>query len=207
MRDEIVHHYNLNPEKIRVIYPSTNPAKFHWGLREHRQAFADQYNIDLNKLNFLFPSTGHKRKGFYELVEAFSKLPSNRYELLMVGDRPKTPLPENIRYLGFVDDIEKLYTAADYTLLPSKYEPFGLVVPESLACGTPVIVSKYTGAAELLSAGDGIILDDISADGVYNTLLEIEQKKFDVRAGFIDRNSLSIDEHILQIKKLIHHKG
>lgn len=52
-------------------------------------------------------------------------------------------------FLGFVPQskLPAIYAAADVMVLPSHYEPWGLVVNESLACGCPVVASKLVGAA------------------------------------------------------------
>jgi len=54
-----------------------------------------------------------------------------------------------MRFLGFVgqQELPELYAAADLLCLPSEYEPFGLVVNEAFACGTPAVVSEACGAA------------------------------------------------------------
>ncbi|MEW6033622.1 MAG: glycosyltransferase [Chloroflexota bacterium] len=54
---------------------------------------------------------------------------------------------ERLSFLGPVEH-ERLpvyYSAADVTVVPSRYESFGLVALESLACGTPVVASKVGG--------------------------------------------------------------
>jgi glycosyltransferase involved in cell wall biosynthesis len=51
--------------------------------------------------------------------------------------------------------------AADAFVLPTRYEPFGLVITEALACGTPVVTARSAGAAELTRDGsEAILLDD-----------------------------------------------
>ena len=67
--------------------------------------------------------------------------------------------------LGPVEDPVHYYAAADALVLPSFYDPFGLVVLEAAACGLPVIASRWTGASELLREGlDGYVLDDPADD-------------------------------------------
>jgi glycosyltransferase involved in cell wall biosynthesis len=58
-------------------------------------------------------------------------------------------LPGRCTLLGFVNQsgLPAVYAASDLLVLPSSYEPWGLVVNESLACGTPVIASSRVGAA------------------------------------------------------------
>jgi glycosyltransferase involved in cell wall biosynthesis len=53
-----------------------------------------------------------------------------------------------VRFLGFVNQsgLPETYTASDILVLPSDYEPFGLVVNEAMLCRCPVIVSDRVGA-------------------------------------------------------------
>jgi glycosyltransferase involved in cell wall biosynthesis len=73
-------------------------------------------------------------------------------------------LSSTIEYLGEVSHGEKveLLQHARATLFPIKWEePFGLVMIESLACGTPVIASRWGAVPEVLQPGSGgVIVDD-----------------------------------------------
>src|SRR4029453_17946394 len=65
-------------------------------------------------------------------------------------------ISERVRFLGFVNQTElpAVYRAADVLVLPSAFEPFGLVVNEAFASGTPAIVSDACGC-----------VDDLIVDG------------------------------------------
>jgi len=68
---------------------------------------------------------------------------------LGVGDR--------VRFLGFVNQTQLpgLYSAADVMVIPSEYEPFGLVVNEAMLCGCPVVASDRVGAVrDLIVPGE-----------------------------------------------------
>lgn len=83
----------------------------------------------------------------------------------MVGD---LSLEENITFLPKCSgaDLMMHYWRASATILPSKYESFGLVALESLACNTPVIVTEKCGVANLVAGicADWVIpVDDPSA--------------------------------------------
>jgi glycosyltransferase involved in cell wall biosynthesis len=73
-------------------------------------------------------------------------------------------LSEQIQYLGEVTHGEKveLLQNARATLFPIEWEePFGLVMIESMACGTPVIATRYGAVPEVIEHGrSGIIVDD-----------------------------------------------
>ena len=61
---------------------------------------------------------------------------------------------EQVRFLGFMNQsqLPAVYTAADVMILPSEYEPFGVVVNEASCCSCPVVASDRVGAAEDLIA-------------------------------------------------------
>ncbi len=64
---------------------------------------------------------------------------------------------EHVHFLGFHqrDDLVELYTCADVFCLPSRHEPWGVVVNEAAACGLPLVVSDRVGAGrDLVTAGE-----------------------------------------------------
>ena len=50
-------------------------------------------------------------------------------------------------------DVGKLYKAADVSVFPSTYEPFGIVALEAMLAGTPVVVSDIGGLNEIVEHG------------------------------------------------------
>ncbi len=59
-------------------------------------------------------------------------------------------MADRVRFLGFMNQTElpAVYRAADVLVLPSAFEPFGLVVNEAFACGTPAVASDACGCVE-----------------------------------------------------------
>jgi UDP-glucose:(heptosyl)LPS alpha-1,3-glucosyltransferase len=68
---------------------------------------------------------------------------------------------DRLVFLGHRGDPKDAYFAADFLVHPTFYDPCSLVALEALACGLPVITSRYNGASELLSPPtDGLVIDD-----------------------------------------------
>lgn len=59
-------------------------------------------------------------------------------------------IANRVRFIGFANQTElpAIYRSADVLILPSEFEPFGLVVNEAMACGTPALVSRACAAAD-----------------------------------------------------------
>ncbi len=62
---------------------------------------------------------------------------------------------KNVVGLGFCTDMPELYRAADFTIMASLYEPFGLVGVESVLCGTRVVLSENMACAEVMNEEAG----------------------------------------------------
>lgn len=197
---QIRDHYAIPANKINVLYPPIDTETFTPMEEAERAQARSALGIQDHQITFLFVSCGHQRKGLDQLLKTFSVLDPNRYQLLVAGSPIGSGHPANVRYIGYVNNLRPVYSAVDFTVLPSYYEPFGLVVPESIQCGTPVIVTKSVGAAELLSEEEGILLEDNSHETMVRTMTRLDSGHR-VAAGFAEQHGLTIEQHINLIKK------
>lgn len=67
----------------------------------------------------------------------------------------KSGLEKNLHFLGFRNDVPVLMSGIDLLVVPSSREPFGRVIIEAMACGTPVVASAVDGIMEIFKEGDG----------------------------------------------------
>ncbi len=80
-------------------------------------------------------------------------------ELWIVGDWVGEST-EQVKFLGIQENVADLYQRAHFTVLLSKEEPFGLVAIESMASGTPVIISNSGGFCDIITdASHGFLVD------------------------------------------------
>jgi glycosyltransferase involved in cell wall biosynthesis len=149
MHDELRELYGVEEAKIRVLYPPVDGARFTPVDAARRAELRRKFGFADHEVVLLFPSSSHERKGL-PLIEAALRdtaLPV----VLAVAGRPPARTSERVRYIGYVKEIEDGYRAADFTLLASKYEPFGLVGIESVMCGTPVIFPSSIGCCDAIA--------------------------------------------------------
>jgi D-inositol-3-phosphate glycosyltransferase len=157
--------------KIDVIPCGTDVSTF----RPISKADArKQLGIGTKEKVVLYVGRFDKRKGIETLVRATGELrtqltqgeeinPQNLKLLIVGGSDPQEAdgaerrrieeivseldLAANTDFVGMVghDRLALYYTAADVCVIPSHYEPFGLVAIEAMACGTPVVASNVGG--------------------------------------------------------------
>lgn len=148
VRQEIIRHYGAPAGKVVTLYPPVDTNQFSMGARSGREALRQQIGVAPDQMLLLFPSHNHELKGGDLILEALESLGS-RIRLVVAG---KAPLDHpGVINLGFRRDMPALYAAADAAILASKYEAFGLVGPEAILCGTPVLLANTVGAVEVLS--------------------------------------------------------
>ncbi len=103
--------------------------------------------------NFLYVGRLSPEKNLIFLIRAFSKLPELTLNIVGFGPQEaelKAIAGKNVVFHGAVANAElpKFYQANDVFVLPSKSEPWGMVVEEALNNGVPVLVSDSVGCAE-----------------------------------------------------------
>lgn len=203
LAEQIGHYYPEAAAKTRVIYPPVDDTRF--APRDAASCARTRQALGLaaDDIAFVFPSMDHERKGLAPLLEAFAQLGDRRARLLVAGRAARKQLPPRVTPLGYVDDMPALYAAVDWTVLPSRYEPFGLVIAESLACGTPAIIGGEAGVAELMGPDDGIRLPEISAPAILTALQAACAAPHRVAPGFIARHGLRRAEHIEALKRCL----
>ena len=110
-------------------------------------------------------------------IQRFASHPNLQLTIIGTGeleDRLKQNAPANVHFMGAVPNTElpRYYQEADVFVLPSYYEPYGLVVEEALNNGTPVLVSNMIGCQDNLVAANnaGLVFDVDDIDDFENKL-------------------------------------
>lgn len=149
-------------ENLITVYNGIDLNKFKFSNSKN-----DIVSIDDGFTNFLSVGRLNEQKDYPNLLNAISQLDVNlKVRFNIVGDGELRLAIENlidsmgiknkVNLLGRRKDIATLMHQSDFFILPSKYEGFGLVVAEAMACGTFVIATDCGGVREVL--GDTGIL-------------------------------------------------
>lgn len=184
-RREILEHFRIAPERVRVI-PEAARREMRPLTADEGAAVRQKHGLDGPYL--LFVGTIEPRKNLPVLLRAYDELlrrTSHRPKLVICGGGgwkndevyrlvTELGLGEMVRFLGYVvdEDLPALYSGAECFIYPSIYEGFGLPPLEAMACGTPVITSNASSLPEVV--GDsGLMHEPEDYQGLTARLVEI----------------------------------
>lgn len=177
--------YHLD-DKVIVIYNVVNGEKIIELSKEESNVL-----LDSNELNLVSVGRLHEMKGYDRLIDTIYKLKSDgifdNVKLRIYGDGPlfeslnqkisDLKLTNDIFLMGRVMNPYKYIKNSDLFILSSIYEPFGLVIVESLTLGVPVLATLNSATDKLISNDyNGLIVEN-SLDGLYSGLKKIIENK------------------------------
>jgi glycosyltransferase involved in cell wall biosynthesis len=189
IKQEISKIYHVREEKIDEIPNGVSTDLFTPNVpKSEKNKIKESYNFE--KALLTLPPV--PRKGTHLLIKALpaviKEIPN--LKLLIVGAIPtsdtyykfcyelskKLQVEERVSFVGWVDDVDlpKYYSVASAYVLPSLYEPFGITVLESMACGTPVCASRSGGLPEIVTDGeDGFLFDSKDTASLAENLIAL----------------------------------
>jgi len=149
--------------------------------------------FNLRGMLFLYVGGLVHRKGIDQLLKAWKGFNSHRESqeitLLLVGHGQQREELEqycesnrldNVRFAGVIDydELVPFYKAADVFIIPTLSDNWSLVVPEAMACGLPIICSKYNGCwPELVTPDNGWVFDPLNVDATVASLEKCVQAR------------------------------
>ncbi len=160
-RQTIIKQYGIDPDKVKVVHNGID-------LAEYKHNGTPQATIErLKEAGYkivLFVGRFTMQKGPEYFLKAAQKVLEQEQQVKFVmagsGDMEEKIIKmtaslgigDKVVLPGFIrgNDLRSLYAQADIFVMPSISEPFGLVALEAVANNTPVIVSRQSGAAEVM---------------------------------------------------------
>jgi glycogen(starch) synthase len=163
MRDHVADIYGIEEQRITVIPNGIDPADLQPADAIAMRRLRAQFAAPHEKLVLLVGRLVYE-KGFQIALEAMPRVVSNlsNVRFLVAGSGTHEQelrlqatalgLDEHGSFLGWIGDdvLHTLYRIADLTVVPSIYEPFGLVALEAMASGCPCLVADTGGLREVV---------------------------------------------------------
>lgn len=165
----------LGDYPVEVVYNTINTEIF----KPTPSDFREKYGLSDKKILLGVASVWEERKGLKDFV-ALSGLLDDSWKIVLVGltrEQQKT-LPGSILALprtNSMEDLARIYTAADVYVSPSVEETFGMTAMEARACGTEAIVYKDTACEEVVNQFGGIAVDR-GPEHIYRAILDLEER-------------------------------
>lgn len=166
-KKDLIDYYDASPETISVIPCGVNldlfrpigreTARCYLGLKEERIILFVGRIIPLKGIDNLLKAMTYleRKEGIKLIVIGGDEHSQTEVERLKDLSR-SLKIQESVIFLGLVKQeiLPFFYSAANLCVVPSYYESFGLVVLESLACGTPVVATRVGGAESVIRHGE-----------------------------------------------------
>lgn len=150
-----------------------------------------------------------QRKGVDIAIRAIAKVPAATLEIVGKDDptayqaiAAELGITQRVKFLGARRDVENVLRGATALIHPARFEPFGMVVPEAMLMGVPPVVSKVSGASEIVRDGvNGFVVD---ADDAYAAALgRVIENHDTMRAACLKRRAeLSYGAHLDKLLKI-----
>jgi glycogen(starch) synthase len=193
-------HNGIDIDSYKEIEPYKNirPYIFSAGRFLHKKGF----DILINAFH-LIVSKGYK----VDLILAGEGAEQSKYERLagktglnwIERGQENSESGSKILYWGKADrgEIKKLLAGSEMTVVPSRIEPFGLIVLEALAAGTPVVATNVGGIPEILQDGVSLIVapndENALADAMEKLLNDSDLRESLINNGLIRALDFSWD--------------
>jgi len=186
--------YGISEGKVFVIPPGFFPEKYRkMGKSELKKALK-KYNLPPR----FVVTVGRiaSNKGHDLLIKAFKyvvqEVPDVKLVFAIGSDESSdvekreglsrlaqsVGLANNVMFFGHIKELEVFYNAAEFLVMPSTYEPFGMVAIEGMACDTPAVVTSLGGLKDFLVDGqDTLFVNPLDAQAMAQTIVKLLKDK------------------------------
>jgi len=176
-RDIVINKYNIHPDKVETVYNAVEPVSFsndiivNKGFDEKVVTFLGRITLQKGPEYFI--------EAAYKVLKAMSNV---RFVMAGSGDMMERmmrraaslKITDRFHFTGFLKgrDVFTMLAMSDVYIMPSVSEPFGISPLEAMQSNVPVIISKQSGVAEILTHAVKTDFWDIDAmaDAIYGIL-------------------------------------
>lgn len=176
--DLLVQQYDVLPRNCSMVPPGIDENRFFPVPTKENDKIRAKY--DIHPTDILALGRMAHNKGYDLLLKAlptvFDLCPEARLVAAVGGDSTQDKLgikklktlanelgvQDKITWKNYIadEDLANVYRSANIFAMPSRYEPFGMVAIEAMACGTPAVVTVHGGLNDLIDFGNQALFAD-----------------------------------------------
>lgn len=208
-REIVINNYNIDPDKVETVYNAVEPSH-HSELDIPERAYDDKIVTFLGRITM--------QKGPEYFIEAarmvLSRMPNVRFVMAGSGDMMERMMrhaaalriTDRFHFTGFLrgHDVFTMLRMSDVYVMPSVSEPFGISPLEAMQSNVPVIISKQSGVAELLTHAVKVDFWDIEAmaDAIYGILSYPALSRMFIMNGKEEVDKLKWEKAAIHVKDI-----
>jgi glycosyltransferase involved in cell wall biosynthesis len=208
-REIVINNYNIDPDKVETVYNAVEPSQ-HSELDIPERAYDDKIVTFLGRITM--------QKGPEYFIEAarmvLSRMPNARFVMAGSGDMMERMMrhaaalriTDRFHFTGFLrgNDVFTMLRMSDVYVMPSVSEPFGISPLEAMQSNVPVIISKQSGVAELLTHAVKVDFWDIEAmaDAIYGILTYPALSRMFIMNGKEEVDKLKWEKAAIRVKDI-----
>ena len=176
-KENLIGYLELELSSVPIIYNGINSDVY-------RRALVCS-SMKNNKKTIITMVAGFRyQKDQDTLIKAFQYLPTDKYELWLVGDGERRSVLEDlvsrlglqdfVRFWGIRSDIPEILKISDVVVMASHWEGFGLAAVEGMAAGKPVVATDIPGLAEVVRDA-GILFPHEDAKALAEIIMKLKE--------------------------------
>ena len=176
--DLLVEQYDMLSKNCSMIPPGIDENRFYPVPSKEKDKIRLKY--DIKPTDILALGRMAHNKGYDLLINAlptvFELCPEARLVACIGGDSKQDQegieklkqlaaeigVMDKIKWNNYIEDkdLANVYRSASIFAMPSRYEPFGMVAIEAMACGTPSVITVHGGLCDLIDFGNQALFAD-----------------------------------------------
>jgi glycosyltransferase involved in cell wall biosynthesis len=208
-RNIVIEKYGIDPNKVCTVYNAVEPVE-----RDPDSGF----NKGINEKIVTFLGRITMQKGPEYFIEAANqvlrRMDNVRFVMAGSGDMmekmikraAQLGITDRFHFTGFLkgDDVFEMFRMSDVYVMPSVSEPFGISPLEAMMTDVPVIISKQSGVAEILTHAIKVDFWDINAmaDAIYSILKYPALPKMFKKHGRVEVDNLQWKNSAENVRKV-----
>ncbi|WP_340004656.1 glycosyltransferase family 4 protein [Paenibacillus sp. FSL K6-0276] len=213
--------YKFKAENIKHVHGvGVNPSIYRPITIERKQELRARYGFDIEDFLLIYAAELNKNKNQRILIEEIMNLKASipEIKLLLVGEGSSTQeykilveklgLQDNVKFLGYREDLSDIYPMCDIAVASSIREGLGLNIIESMCCALPIVASVNRGHLELVRDFQNGFLFDLNKTQDLSRFIEkiynLKNMKLEMGQMSLEFSSPYILENVMEEMKDIY---